>query len=96
MISHDPLQELRDLDSASPRFRNELIKFLRGDEYRNVFPTLQNEDLTWLVEYLEKVSLQTIFLRAALNTGVGSCRYFRSCESYISGTPSRTQEDMRR
>jgi len=61
MIPHDPLQPLHDLDRASPQFHKQLIDFLRGNEYQDVVSGLQNESLAWLVEYLDNVSLQTIF-----------------------------------
>ncbi|KAF9643182.1 hypothetical protein BDM02DRAFT_1694073 [Thelephora ganbajun] len=55
MILHNPLQQLHDLDRASPQFYEQLSSFLRGNEYRNVFPKLQSEDFAWLVEYLDSV-----------------------------------------
>ena len=67
MAPHDPLQQLRELDSASPHFHEQLGGFLRGDAYRNALPNLPSESLAWLVEYLDGVSLQTILLRAGLN-----------------------------
>jgi hypothetical protein len=60
MIRLSPLQQLRDLDTASPQFHEQLSSCLRGSEYRNAVPNLQGEDLAWLVEYLDGVSLQTI------------------------------------
>ncbi|KAF9644933.1 kinase-like protein [Thelephora ganbajun] len=55
MTPPNPLQQLRDLDRASRRFHEQLTNFLRGNEYRNVFPKLQSGDLAWLVEYLDSV-----------------------------------------
>ena len=52
------LQQLHDLDRASPQFYEQLGSFLRGEEYQNAAPNLQGEDLAWLVEYLDSVSLQ--------------------------------------
>ena len=54
------LKQLRDLDRASPRFHKHLNNFLRSKEYRSAVPSLQGEDVAWLVEYLDSVSLQTI------------------------------------
>ena len=51
----DPLQQLHNLDRASPHFYEQLSDFLRGDEYQNAVPNLQGEDLAWLVEYLDSV-----------------------------------------
>lgn len=90
-----PLLQLRDLDKTSPQFHKQLIDFLRGNEYKNVVPSLQNEDLAWLIEYLDSVSLQTVFSRFVLNAGVGPLRYFRSHKPCIPGITTRTQKDMR-
>ena len=61
MIPYGLLQQLYNLDTTLPQFHEQLIDFLCGDEYRNVFPSLRSEDLTWLVGYLDSVSFQTIF-----------------------------------
>ena len=55
------LKQLRGFDRASPQFHKHLSNFLHSEEYRNAVPSLQGEDLAWLVEYLDSVSLQTIF-----------------------------------
>ncbi|KAF9644929.1 hypothetical protein BDM02DRAFT_823150 [Thelephora ganbajun] len=55
MIPRNSLQQLHDLDRASPQFHEQLSNFLRGNEYRNVFPKLQGEDFAWLIEYLDSV-----------------------------------------
>jgi len=60
MVLPNFLQQLCDLDSASPQFYEHLGNFLRGDEYRNAIPNLQGEDLAQFVEYLSGVNLQTI------------------------------------
>ena len=62
------LQQLHNLDRASPQFHKQISDFLRGKEYRNAVPSLQGEDLMWVVEYLDSVSLQAIFPRVAPNT----------------------------
>ena len=59
MIRHNPLQPLRDLDRTSPQFDEQLVNFLRGNEYQTIFPTLQGDNLTWLVEYLDRVSVKS-------------------------------------
>ena len=94
MIRPNPLQQLRDLDSTSPHFHKQLSNCLRGSEYQSAVPTLQDEDLVWLVEYLDGVSLQSVPLHSTLNAGVGSCRQFRSCESHVPGMLARTQKYM--
>ena len=57
MTPSNPLQQLHGLDRASPQFHQHLGDFLRGNEYRNTVSNLQGEDLAWLVEYLDSVSL---------------------------------------
>ena len=71
MTPRNPLQPLRNLDRTSPQFHKQLVDFLRGSEYRDVVPSLQNEDSAWLIEYLDNVSLQTTS-HSALDDGVGS------------------------
>ena len=96
MVPRDPLQQLRDLDRTSPQFHPQLVDFLRGDEYREVVPSLRSDDLTWLVEYLDSVSLRTTPPYSPLNAGVGPPWYLRSCKYSVSGIPRRAQQDMRR
>ena len=57
MIPHDPFQQLHDLDRSSPEFHEQLSNFFCGEAYRSVFSDLGGEDLAWLVEYLDSVSL---------------------------------------
>jgi len=54
------LEQLRDFDKASPEFHKHFSNFLRSEGYRGVVPSLQGEDLAWLVEYLDTVSFWTI------------------------------------
>ena len=77
MTSHDSLQQLRDLDKTSPQFHEQLSNFFRGNIYQDIFPNLQSESLTWLVEYLDSVRLSQIH-PPMLNIGVGSGQCFRS------------------
>jgi len=58
----DALKQLRGFDRASPLFHKHLSNFLHSEEYRDAVPSLQGEDLAWLAEYLDGVSLQTISL----------------------------------
>lgn len=94
MVRLNPLQQLRDLDTTSLQFHKQLSSCLRGSEYQSAIPNLQGEDLAWLVEYLDGVSLQTISTRSALDTGIGSRQYFRSCRRRVPGIFTRTQRDM--
>ena len=61
MLPSDPSRQLHDLDRTSPRFHKQLLDILHADEYQNVIPNLENEDVVWLVRYLDKVSHQTVF-----------------------------------
>lgn len=63
MIPHNPLQELHDLDKTSTQFHAKLSNFIRGDVYQSALPSLQNETLTWLTEYLDVVSLRSTLHR---------------------------------
>ncbi|KAF9651098.1 kinase-like protein [Thelephora ganbajun] len=59
MILPAPLQQLRDLDKSSPQFHEQLNNALHRREYRTCVPTLQGEDLVWLVEYLDSYPRDT-------------------------------------
>ena len=85
MILHNPTQRLRDLDKASPQFHKHLSDILSENEYRKAIPNLQGEDLVWLVEYLDSVSLQLISSHPTPTPGIGSRRYFRPYKSRIPG-----------
>ena len=62
----DPLQKLRDLDRASPHFHEQLIDFLRGDEYQKVLSKLRDADVRWFIEYLDSASPQLPFSSSRL------------------------------
>jgi len=49
------LQELHRLDRSSPDFHDQLCNVLYGQEYVRCVPNLQDDDLVWLVDYLDKV-----------------------------------------
>lgn len=68
MTQLKPLQQLRDLDTTSPQFHKRLGSYLHGSEYRSALSNLQDGDLSWLVEYLNSVSLQIISLSALRST----------------------------
>ena len=51
-----PLQKLHRLDASSPDFQDQLNNVLRGEEYVNCLPNLEDDDSAWLVDYLDKVS----------------------------------------
>ena len=54
---HPALQPIRDLDTSSPDFSDQLNNILRGQEYEECVPELSVGDSTWLVNYLDKVRL---------------------------------------
>jgi len=49
------LQQLHRLDRSSPDFQDQLRNVLYGEEYTRCVPELQDNDLIWLVDYLDKV-----------------------------------------
>ena len=49
------LQNLQNLDAASPDFQNQLVNLLNDGEYVRCIPDLGKPDLMWLVDYLDKV-----------------------------------------
>ena len=75
MSPSNPLQTLRDLDRTSSHFHNQLIDLLRGNQYRNVIAGLDGEDLAWLVDYLDNVSLPNVSPPPALTACTGPLRY---------------------
>ncbi|KAF9644325.1 hypothetical protein BDM02DRAFT_3263623 [Thelephora ganbajun] len=48
------LQELNRLDTSSPDFHNQLYDLLYGKDCKQCVPNLQDDDLVWLVDYLDK------------------------------------------
>ena len=55
MPSHSFLQALGRLNRSSSRFHDKLTNALYGEEYKGCVPGLQDDDLVWLVDYLDKV-----------------------------------------
>jgi len=53
--SSPALQRLHLLDSSSPDFDDQLSNVLYGEEYKRCVPNLEGDDLSWLVDYLDKV-----------------------------------------
>lgn len=61
------LRELQRLTYSSPNFHNKLRNALYGKEYKQCLPNLGDDDLAWLVEYLDNVrSYPTV---STLNSG---------------------------
>ena len=57
MSTDKVLKQLHGLDRTSSQFHKRLSDLLRSEAYRSAVPNLQGEDLAWLVDYLESVSL---------------------------------------
>ena len=94
MTPSNLLRKLHDLDKTSPDFHSQLTDFLRGNEYQDAAASLEGEDLTWFVNYLDNVSLRTVSLRSAFTAGTDPLRYLRPQHRPIPGTARRTQKDM--
>ena len=62
MSSHTPLIQLRRLDRTSSTFHDQVSSILYGEEYKQWVPTVQGDDLTALVDHLDKVRYLSIFL----------------------------------
>ena len=60
------LQQLDRLDGSSPDFHDLLSNVLYGEEYTQCARNLQNGDLVWLVEYLDKVRRRVALPRTLL------------------------------
>ena len=60
MSSHrsPALEQLHYLDRSSPDFHDRLSNVLYGEEYQQCVQSLQDDDLVWLVDYLDKVRHQ--------------------------------------
>ena len=95
MSTHNVLKQLHGLDRTSSQFHKRLSGLLRSERYRSAVPNLQGEDLAWLVDYLESVSIQSISLKSASNTVIGSGVYFKSYESRLPGILAGTQKHLR-
>jgi len=95
MSTHRVLKQLHGLDRTSSQFHKRLSGLLRSEAYRSAVPNLEGEDLAWLVDYLESVSIQSIPPKSAPNTVLGSDVYFKSCEPRVPGILARTEEHLR-
>ena len=62
------LQELRHLDRSSTEFHDQLSNILYGEEYQLCASGLQDDELVWLVEYLDKVRHCVAFLYSPLKS----------------------------
>ena len=61
MPSNSLLERLCLLDSSSPDFHDQLSNVFYTREYRQSAENLSDDDLVWLVEYLDKVRPRVAF-----------------------------------
>ena len=66
MSSPPTLQQLRRLNKSSPDFHDQLSSVLYGEGYQQCVPTLQDDDLVWLVDYLDNVRRHVALLCSPL------------------------------
>jgi len=52
------LQELDRLDKFSPKFPDKLVSLLSKEGHKDYIQWLRDEDVSWLVEYLDNVCLR--------------------------------------
>jgi len=95
MSTHNVLKQLHGLNRTSSQFHKRLSDLLHSERYRSAVPNLQGEDLAWLVDYLDSVSLQSISPKSVLNIVVGSDVHFKSREPRVPGILARTEEHLR-
>jgi hypothetical protein len=55
MPSHHLLQRLQSLSRSSSGFHDQLVNVLYGEDYKRSVADLQDDNLEWLVDYLDKV-----------------------------------------
>ena len=78
------LQKLDRLDTSSSDFDDQLCSFFSGREYVQCVSDLSDEDLVWLVDYLDEVCQCVSFpfsTQASIGFKVSSI--FRSCFSKV-------------
>ena len=52
---HPALQKLHNLDKSSSTFHDQLCNVFYGKEYQTCILGLEDDDLVWLVDFLDKV-----------------------------------------
>lgn len=55
MPSHNLLLQLHGYDKSSSEYHDQLCNIIYGEEYQRLVPNLQDDDLVWLIDYLDKV-----------------------------------------
>ena len=83
MPAHNLLQPLRRLNRSSPGCCDQHSNILHGEEYKRCVPSLQDDDLAWLVDYLDEVRhrppLSPLFTKPAQALGNLDLPAFRKC-----------------
>jgi hypothetical protein len=62
------LQRLDRLNRSLSGFRDQLRSLLYGEEYKRCVPSLEGDDLVWLIDYLDKVRRRVALSRSPLET----------------------------
>ena len=57
MTSPELLQRFKRLDKSSPQFPDQLTNLLYKEGFKDQILKLRDEDVVWLVEYLDEVCL---------------------------------------
>ena len=60
------LQQLNSLGRSSPDFHDQLRSVLYGKEYVQCVSNLEDDDLTWLVNYLDEIRRRVALLHSLL------------------------------
>ena len=55
MSFRSPLEQLHVLDTASPKFRDQIANVLHGESYKQWVQAVQEDDLARLIDYLDEV-----------------------------------------
>jgi len=62
------LQRLGSLDKSSPNFHDQFSNALCGEEYIRCVPGLQDDDIRWLVGYLDEARCRAVVHRSLANS----------------------------
>jgi hypothetical protein len=56
------VQQFEQLNRSSPQFPDQLTSLLYKKEYRECIPNLKDEEVVWLIEYLDDVCLSVLLV----------------------------------
>lgn len=65
------LLKLHLLDGSSPDFDDQVCNVLYGEGYARCVPDLREDDLVWLINYLDRVRRCVVFLQSLINPRIG-------------------------